>query len=514
MVLSPPPAAKAAPASARAEATPRALSRLRAAPSLRRAAGQAPASAAVIPATGGGGAPGIGQGRNSSGGVGSILVSGGVVTATGGRGASGIGGSYYPAVPVTISGGVVTATGGELGAGIGGGQCESADVTISGGNVTATGGYHGAGIGGGEGSYGVTYSAGTVRISGGIVSATAGEGAHGIGGGYLSERGSVEISGGTVAADGGEGGMDIGIIGPSGIAGSTVFGGGSILADMARVKPAATNASGETVWRVDVAVPDPDTSRAVAITGLDGYGVADIYPDESGFIHLWLPDGIYDFEVDGTPVHEEVDGASIFIPLGVAVDGVDVGHGSGLNWTLDDEKRVILSGACVVSGTNTLDGLSIRFETSDEIVFSNACIRSQQGFAVATNVSAVVRGIGRNVVAPTYWPRLLEEGASFTVAGGTFGSKPITPGPKTQTAPPSGARTSPASRPARRSARSMACRNTTTRPSSSRTTTARSTSGCPRASTSPRTPSTAPSGRSASARRARRPSSRGTTTSP
>ena len=377
-------------------------------------------SGGSVTATGGGGAPGIGQGRNSSGGVGSILVSGGVVTATGGRGASGIGGSYYPAVPVTISGGVVTATGGELGAGIGGGQCESADVTISGGNVTATGGYHGAGIGGGEGGYGVTYSAGTVRISGGIVSATAGEGAHGIGGGYLSDRGSVEITGGTVAADGGEGGMDIGIIGPSGIAGSTVFGGGSILADMAKVKPAATNASGETVWRVDVAVPDPDTSRAVAITGLDGYGVADIYPDESGFIHLWLPDGIYDFEVDGTPVHEEVDGASIFIPLGVTVDGVDVGHGSGPNWVLDDQKRIVLAGTCVVSGTNTLDGLSIRFETSDEIVFSNACIRSQQGFAVATNVSAVVRGIGRNVVAPTYWPRLLEEGASFTVAGGTF----------------------------------------------------------------------------------------------
>ena len=280
-------------------------------------------------AIGGGGAPGIGQAGRSSDGVGSILVSGGVVTATGGYGSSGIGGCYYPAVPVTISGGVVTATGGELGAGIGGGQCESADVTISGGVVTATGGYHGAGIGGGEGSYGVTYSAGTVRISGGIVSATAGEGAHGIGGGYLSDRGSVEITGGTVAAAGGEGGMDVGIVGPSGVAGSVVFGGGSILADMAKVKPAAKNAAGTAVWRVDVAVPDPDPARAVAVTGLDGYGVADIYPDANGDIHLWLPDGTYDFEVDGTPVHEEVDGSSVFIPLGVAVDGVDVGHGSG-----------------------------------------------------------------------------------------------------------------------------------------------------------------------------------------
>ena len=350
---------------------------------------------------GGGSAPGIGQIKSTAGHDGSILIGGGIVTATGGSGGAGIGGegssSHYVATPVTITGGVVRATGGTGGAGIGGCSASRANVTISGGVVTATGGYHGAGIGAGEGSYGMTYSAGTVRISGGIVSATAGEGAHGIGGGYLSDRGSVEITGGTVAAAGGEGGMDVGIVGPSGVAGSVVFGGGSILADMAKVKPAAKNVAGASVWRVDVAVPNSDPAQAVTVTGLADYGVADIYPDENGEIHLWLPDGTYAFEVDGTPVHEEVDGSSVFIPLGVAVDGVDVGHGSGPNWTLDAEKRIVLAGACVVSGTNTLDGLSIRFETSDEIVFSNACIRSQQGFAVATNVSAVVRGIGRNV---------------------------------------------------------------------------------------------------------------------
>ncbi|MBQ6137365.1 MAG: hypothetical protein IJI73_08350, partial [Kiritimatiellae bacterium] len=192
------------------------------------------------------------------------------------------------------------------------------------------------------------------------------------------------------------------------------------LADVAKVKPAAANASGAAVWRVDVAVPDPDPTRAVAITGLGGYGVADIYPDENGFIHLWLPDGTYDFEVDGTPVHEEVDGASIFIPLGVAVDGVDVGQGSGPNWTLDAEKRIVLTGACVVSGTNTVDGLSIRIETSEQIVFSNACVRSGTGLKVAAGTNAVVRGIGRNVVAPTFYSNYLEGGASLAVAGGTF----------------------------------------------------------------------------------------------
>ncbi|MBR3085165.1 MAG: hypothetical protein IKH04_02055, partial [Kiritimatiellae bacterium] len=377
-----------------------------------------------VTATGGSSAPGIGQIQSTAGHDGSILVGGGVVTATGGNGGAGIGGkgssSHYVATPVMISGGVVRATGGEGGAGIGGCSSSMADVTISGGVVTATGGYHGAGIGGGEGDSVLGLGAGNVRISGGIVTAAGGEGAHGVGGGYVSNGGTVEITGGTVAATGGAGGMDVGFIGPSGVAGSVVFDGGSILADMGDVKPAAKNTAGAAVWRVDVAVDNPDPARAVAVTGLDGYGVADIYPDENGDIHLWLPDGTYDFEVDGTPVHEVVDGSSVFIPLGVAVDGVDVGHGSGPNWVLDDQKRIVLSGACVVSGTNTLDGLSIRFETSDEIVFSNACIRSQQGFAVATNVSAVVRGIGRNVVAPTYWPRLLEEGASFTVAGGTF----------------------------------------------------------------------------------------------
>ena len=214
--------------------------------------------------------------------------------------------------------------------------------------------------------------------------------------------------------------MDVGIVGPSGVAGSVVFGGGSILADMAKVKPAAKNASGEAVWRVDVAVPDPAPARAVAVTGLDGYGVADIYPDANGDIHLWLPDGTYDFEVDGTPVHEEVDGSSVFLPLGVTVDGVDVGHGSGPNWTLDAEKRIVLAGACVVSGTNTLDGLSVRIETSEPIVFSNACVRSSLGLKVAAGTNAVVRGVGRNVLRSTYSNPCLEEGAGLAVAGGTF----------------------------------------------------------------------------------------------
>ena len=166
------------------------------------------------------------------------------------------------------------------------------------------------------------------------MTATAGEGAHGIGGGYLSDRGSVEITGGTVAAAGGEGGMDVGIVGPSGVAGSVVFGGGSILADMAKVKPAAKNASGEAVWRVDVAVPDPDPARAVAVTGLDGYGVADIYPDANGDIHLWLPDGDYAFTVDGARWTATVAGAdTVAVPDYVSpdslhIDAIEVAPGS------------------------------------------------------------------------------------------------------------------------------------------------------------------------------------------
>ncbi len=378
-----------------------------------------------ITATGGASAPGIGQKGYSTDHPGSITISGGVVTATGGRHGAGIGGevspTHYVATPVTISGGVVTATGGQYAAGIGGCFSSKADVTISGGVVTATGGYHGAGIGAGEGDAALGLGGGNVRISGGVVTATGGEGAHGVGGGYVSNGGTVEITGGTVAAAGGAGGMDVGFVGPSGIAGNVVFGGGSILADQAEAKPAPKNAGGAAVWRVDVAVPNPDSARAVTVAGLPAdYGVKDIYPDANGDIHLWLPDGEYTFTVDGTEVTKTVDGSSVFIPLGVTVDGVDVANRAGPNWTMDDDKRVVLAGPCVVSGTNTLDGVSIRIETSEEVVFSNACIRSSLGLKVATNVQAVVRGVGRNVVRPTYSASYLEEGAGLAVAGGTF----------------------------------------------------------------------------------------------
>ena len=118
-----------------------------------------------------------------------------------------------------------------------------------------------------------------MKISGGIVTATGGEGACGVGGGYKSGDGKVEISGGTVAATAGAGGercIDVGFVGPNGVAGGIAFTGGSILAEHAKVKPAATNAVGASVWRVDVAVPNPDPAQAVTVTGLADYGVTDI----------------------------------------------------------------------------------------------------------------------------------------------------------------------------------------------------------------------------------------------
>ena len=132
---------------------------------------------AVVEATGGQYAAGIGGGF-SGGGNGdgrSITISGGRVIATGGENGAGIGGGNNGnGTSITISGNaVVEATGGRSATGIGGGYAITrgdGSVTISGNAVVkATGGGAGAGIGRGNSKANCV-----IRINGGTVIAKAG----------------------------------------------------------------------------------------------------------------------------------------------------------------------------------------------------------------------------------------------------------------------------------------------------------------------------------------------------
>lgn len=189
-----------------------------------------------VTATGGSGAPGIGDGtnheKNWSGSDrlgGRVTIEGGDIYAYGGSDAAGIGTSAcyffigrdphcFPLRKLIITGGTIHAYGGSNGPGIGGSCIWSRnniyvqnDIDISGGTIYAYGGDDAAGIGG-------TYKSpgGIINISGGEIhtyayhhSPTGANGA-GIGGGQDAAAGDIHISGGKVYAYGGNGGAGIG----------------------------------------------------------------------------------------------------------------------------------------------------------------------------------------------------------------------------------------------------------------------------------------------------------------
>ena len=136
-----------------------------------------------------------------------LIVDGAVITATGGPQAAGIGGGYEQSGgTVIVNSGSVTATSPSQGAGIGGGWSwsggaggDGGTTTVNGGTVIATGGGYASGIGGGY--YG---NGGTTTITGGSVIANAGFRGAGIGGGTYGSGGIVSITGGSVVATGGE----------------------------------------------------------------------------------------------------------------------------------------------------------------------------------------------------------------------------------------------------------------------------------------------------------------------
>lgn len=237
-------------------------------------------------------------------------------------------------------------------------------ISVSGGTITARGGKAGAGIGGGEGSYGMTYSAGTVRISGGRVYAYGsqnGSGASaGIGGSaepYDDSNGLIEISGGTVYACGGSAsaeriGADIGDGTSQRDAHDNrnvvvITGGNVVLAHFGSEKGGFTqsrtdeeNLPHDAAGRVLHAVVVPLGTTDAAVTGLvlpasaGSYGTRDLYADANGDLYLWLPDGDYAFTVDGARWTATVAGADTVAvpdyvsPESLHIDAIEVAPGS------------------------------------------------------------------------------------------------------------------------------------------------------------------------------------------
>ncbi|MGI6495820.1 MAG: hypothetical protein ACOX5G_06995 [Kiritimatiellia bacterium] len=369
--------------------------------------------AGALLVTGGSRGAGIGGGDQAACGL--VTFRGGMVTATSGYRSAGVGGGGTSSSgsfggsggTVRITGGTLVATATDNGAGIGGGyRSAGGTVEISGGTVTATSSQYagGAGIGGGGST--TSYSGGsggTITISGGRVTATGGgSGGAGIGGGFKGAGGTIEISGGMVTAAGGAGAPDVGHgLYRQPTTETTRFTGGTIRSGGVSPSPIPRNNTDEPVACAVVAGFEPDAPVVFASSGSglpDYYGTNDIFADDGGCIHLWLPEGDYVLTANGRTCTAKVeDGVG---SSGVTVNGEDVAFDSLVQnpgWTYTSSTRTLaldgagpftLSGGNVVGGvcvvvpdgtvnTMTLSNLTLRATGSDQCAFAletNACV--------------------------------------------------------------------------------------------------------------------------------------------
>ena len=259
-----------------------------------------------------------------------ILADGASLTVRGG----GAGIDVQPGEALNIYGqrrgsGRLTASGGADAAGIGGASGKNCgEIIIAGGTVMATGGQRAAGIGGGAQSQGPTR--GTIYIMGGYVEAkSASMGGSGIGSGRrFSQVGNdvppIVISGGTVWASGsrynetGQWGADLGRGLNNKGGGSVTIIGGSVLANRGYIEPDPTDGC-QTNYCVTV----EGLTSVESIEGLGSYGVRDISPI-NGKIYLYLPNGTYEFAVNGTKYDVTVNGKATTAKSRAVTPGVPV----------------------------------------------------------------------------------------------------------------------------------------------------------------------------------------------
>ena len=368
--------------------------------------------------------------------------SGPALVVTGGAGAAGIGGNLGELCGRIDLACNVKAQGGFGGAGIGGGAIEDASaVDVAGAGevsvrrgamVEATGGWCGAGIGGGSNHCGVA-----ACVYGGLVSARGGTGGAGIGAGFGSVGNRISISGGTVVANGGgiafsypsppfSRACDLGageLTNPLDVSAELqplTITNACVHARSGLLTPAASN-SVQRVYCLKVEVSETDDVES--LRGLPGYeDIKDIYPD-GRWLYLWVPDGDYVFFAGESAFVATVAGADAVAQAyrtGIAVDGADIashgGYGNG--WFYDIvEKKLIIFGDCVISGTNTEGTVSMLIGEAANVTAHDLLLEAQSPITADADFGLV--GLGRNEILSTGAPVIAGTG-TVTFASGTF----------------------------------------------------------------------------------------------
>ena len=116
---------------------------------------------------------------------------------------------------------------------------------------------------------------------------------------------------------------------------SVVFTGGAIYVAANGLRPAPTNDFSSAVYPVDFDIGTPVAKVDSVAIFLDGkecaYGTEGLYTDESGKLRLWLPNGDYEFVVDGVRWTATVAGAAttaaIAGPTALRIESIDVSDG-------------------------------------------------------------------------------------------------------------------------------------------------------------------------------------------
>ena len=269
------------------------------------------------------------------------------------------------------------------------GEYGTSTIVISGGRVFARGEAYEPGIGAVDWTQS---GAPDIRISGGYVEAEGGVGAAGIGGGVGGQYGSATVSGGTVVATGGDEGYPDVLAGSeaTGGGGFAITGGNVVLANLATAAPdpAPTNANGRALWcvTVDLREEGESGSEEIWIDGIEGYGCENVRTAD-GRLCLWLPNGEHAFTVEtrnesfrcaATVVDANMTAEVRRTLLGVTVNGVDVGSGSGEGWHYDMRSHyveVTEGGSYVLSGMNTEGAVMFAIDADAQVTLSNLCLR-------------------------------------------------------------------------------------------------------------------------------------------
>ena len=336
-----------------------------------RAEGCTDAEAQLVAYGGREGGAGIGCGKNEM--MGDIEIKGGTVAATGGMNGAGIG------------------AGDSGGAGGEGDDPKRARIVVSGGVVTAQGGREAAGIGCGTRSWGPR-----IEIAGGRIKAVGGtDSCSDVGAAFIAQERipksytTIAISGGTVEAE------RLGSMIESREKAQVTITGGSVLATT--VAPDPTNGVA-TVYRVTV--EGLTDEGVVTLGGLPaGYGTSDIFAVD-GKVCLWLPNGVYHFTLNGKRYYAEVAGAAVtaldYWPVGVCVDGQDIGCGSGEGWSLANDVLTLTGeGSFVLSGTDADERIRVLVDADVQVTFDNLSLAGKATpFAVANNhaVTLLLKG--------------------------------------------------------------------------------------------------------------------------